>query len=308
MIGVIYFAYGAPNSLDHVEGFFTHMMNGKTPSPQMVEGLQNRFRQFGTVDPLSAVTKRQARGLQMLLSQSVNEEVKVYNAYKHTAPFVNDVVKEMIEDGVKTIVTLPSALLFSKSGTGAFQAEVRQIVGSLGAEATVVDADSWHTHPALVAVLADRVKSAYEWLPESARKHATVLFTVHSQPVNPSLNEGYVKQYHELADAIAGTLQLPKWQPVYRSLHNKETWLGPDVLDVIREEAKQGTKGIVTCELLSVIADVEVFFEIGEDCQKLSNELGLEFAHAEFLNDSFDFVHALSVIVKEKLEAAKVSI
>ena len=77
-------------------------------------------------------------------------------------------------------------------------------------------------------------------------------------------------------------------------------------MDVIRLEAEQGMKGIITCELLFVIADIEVFFEIGQKCQELCENLGLEFVRTEFPNDSFDFFLAVVAIVKEKVKYAQV--
>ena len=77
-------------------------------------------------------------------------------------------------------------------------------------------------------------------------------------------------------------------------------------MDVIRLEAEQGMKGIITCELLFVIADIEVFFEIGQKCQELCKNLVLDFVRTEFPNDSFDFILAVAAIVKEKVKSAQV--
>ena len=71
---------------------------------------------------------------------------------------------------------------------------------------TVIDVDDWNTHPELVAVLVDRVQSAYEWLPASIRPNTKVLFTAHSQPINPNVNQVYIKQFTELASAITKQL------------------------------------------------------------------------------------------------------
>ena len=114
MIGIIHYAYGAPDTLDNVGGFFEHMLQGRTPSPQMLEGVTKQFRELGTVDPLSSVTKRHAKALQQVLQQTLDEEVKVYNSYKHTTPFVEEVIQQMMEDNVQTIITLPVTPLFSK--------------------------------------------------------------------------------------------------------------------------------------------------------------------------------------------------
>ena len=207
-----------------------------------------------------------------------------------------------MEDNVQTIITLPVTPLFSKWGTGAFQAEVRRLLEKYESDMTVIDVDDWNTHPELVAVLVDRVQSAYEWLPASIRPNTKVLFTAHSQPINPNVNQVYIKQFTELASAIAKQLDWKNWQVT----SNKEKWLGPDVMDVIRLEAEQGMKGIITCELLFVIADIEVFFEIGQKCQELCKKLVLDFVRTEFPNDSFDFILAVAAIVKEKVKSAQV--
>lgn len=301
MIGVILNAYGAPNSLDNLESYFSHMLKGKTPPPQMMEAITKRFRDLGTVDPLSSITKRQAKGIEYILKQTLNEEVKVYNSYTHTSPFINEAIEQMLKDGVTKIITLAISPVYSKNGTGAFQVEVRKTLQEHKSAIPVIDADGWNTHSALVNVLADRVQTAINWLPKRIHNDTAVLFTVHSQPLNPEVNEIYVKQFKELAEAIASKLHLPNWKLTYRSLANKETWLGPEVRDVIRQEALEGTKGIVTCELLSVTSDIESLYEIGEECHDVCKELNLEFVRSEFPIDSFDFILAIAEIVKEKL-------
>lgn len=307
MIGVIHYAYGAPKSLDELGDYFSHIMQGKTPPPQVLDGLTKRYRSLGTCDPMSAATDRQARGLQQVLNQYFDQAVRVYNAYTHTHPFVDETVRQMVEDGVTTIVTLSITPIFSKNGIGTFRVKVRDILDELEADVEVVDIEDLHQHHDLVSALVNRVEHATRWLPADARPETKVLFTVHSQPVNPEMNEIYVQQFGELAEAIANQLQLPNWKLAYRSAAPHGEWLGPDVLDVIRMEAEQGTKGIVTCDLLAMVADIESYFEIGQECRDLCHELGLEFAQAEFLGDSFDFVMALANIVIESIELGDVA-
>ncbi|MEO4053671.1 hypothetical protein [Solibacillus sp. CAU 1738] len=51
----------------------------------------------------------------------------------------------------------------------------------------------------------------------------------------------------------------------------------------------------VTCAFLSLSADGETFFEIG-------NDLGVAFAISEFPSDSFDTVYALAEIVEQHIK------
>ncbi|OCS90935.1 ferrochelatase [Caryophanon latum] len=297
MIAVIHFAYGAPTSIDDVPTYFSHIIGGREVPPPMLGKIVSQFKQPFQADFIASATQRIAKGLQHVLPTLLNADVNVYNAYKHTAPFLQDVVAQAIADGATKIVTLPVNPIFSPSGAGAFHEEVAGLVAGTNIEHIAVK--GWNTHPAIVDVFADRVVRAYNWLPAESRSDAYVYFTVHSQPIKPEGNEPYVSEFEALAAAIAQKAGIENYAAVYRSSGGKENWLAPDVKDAMRTQAAAGTKGFVTCELLSVAADVESFIEIGVDCAEVAKELGVDFVRAEFPGDSFDAVMALAQIVKE---------
>lgn len=297
MIAVIHFAYGAPASIDDVPTYFSHIIGGREVPPPMLGKIVSQFKQPFQADFIASATQRIAKGLQHVLPTLLDADVKVYNAYKHTAPFLQDVVAQAIAYGATKIVTLPVNPIFSPSGAGAFHEEVAGLVAGTNIEHIAVK--GWNTHDAIVDVFADRVLRAYNWLPAESRNDAFVFFTVHSQPIKPEGNEPYVSEFEALAAAIAQKAGIENYAAVYRSSGGKENWLAPDVKDAIRTQAAAGTKGFVTCELLSVAADVESFIEIGVDCAEVAKELGVDFVRAEFPGDSFDTVMALAQIVKE---------
>ncbi len=299
MIGVIHYAYGAPKSIDDVATYFSHILNGKTVPGPMLEKIEASFKKPGFPDFIASSTQRIANGLEILLTERLEERVKVYNAYKHTAPFVEDVVKQALADGVTTFVTLPINAIFSASGGGAVHKEVAELVADK--EVKHIAVTDWNTDEGIVSVYAERVTRAFNWLPTAAQSNAHVLFTVHSQPIDPERNEVYVKQFTELATAIAQKASIQNFHITYRSSGGKANWLAPDVKDKIRELQAAGGTGFVTCELLALCADVESYFEIGEDCQEVCNELGVPFAVAEFPGDSFDTVYALANLVASRL-------
>ena len=84
MIAVIYYAYGAPKSLDDVEPYFTHILNGKKVPAPMLNNIVGMFKKPGTPDFIRSSTERIAKGLTTLLNGRLDEEVQVYTAYKHT--------------------------------------------------------------------------------------------------------------------------------------------------------------------------------------------------------------------------------
>ncbi|WP_342504019.1 ferrochelatase [Lysinibacillus sp. FSL L8-0126] len=302
MIGIIYYAYGAPKSLDDVTPYFSHIMNGKTPPPHVIENITAQFKKLGGVDPLAANTSRIAKGLEHALQQRLAQPVKVYNAYKHTEPYIPDVVNTMLEDGISTFITLPVNPIMS-SGAAAFHDEVSALLASH--DVTIISGQNWHLNTELLAVYKDRVHRAYEWISTEKRTHTHVLYTVHSQPINPERNELYVRQFSELAEAISKAAQIDNWHITYRSGHGKGDWLAPDVKEKIKTLHAEGAQGFVTCELLSLSADIESYFEIGSECQKICEELQVDFAQAEFPGDSYDTIQALATIVESFIPAAQ---
>ncbi|WP_010275162.1 ferrochelatase [Paenibacillus senegalensis] len=305
MIGIIIFAYGAPNSVDDLESYYTHIRYGKKPTAEQLEAARQRFARTGTADLLGAVTQRQAQALELLLKPYFTEPLRVYTAFKHTPPFAQDTVSRMVEEGVTRILTLPISPLYSKTGAGQYQRKVHKALTRQcqGEPIAVIDVDKWHNHPAFVRVMSKRVNTAVQWLSEQARLQSVVIFTAHSQPGAAESHERYHSEFAELAQLIAQALGLSRWTTAYRSAGAKaELWSGPDVKEVIQTAAANGIRGIVTCDLLSVTANIEALFDMGFDCQELCQKLNLEFVRTEFLNDSFDFMNALAAIVRERLQ------
>ena len=300
MIAVIYYAYGAPKSIDDVEPYFSHILNGKKVPAPMLENIVAMFKKSGFPDFIRSSTERIASGIQSTLNSALDEEVRVYPAYKHTEPFVADAYAQAVESGANTIMTLAINPILSATGGGAVHAEVAELNKEQAIQHIVID--DYHLDEGIVSVYADRVRRAFDWLSIEAQKSAYVLFTVHSQPLDPDRNTPYVKQFEQLATAIAQKAGIDRFQCVYRS-GKKEGWLMPDVKDSMRTLHENGAQGFVTCELLSISADVESFNEINLECQEVADELKVDFAVSEFPGDSFDVVMALSNLIKKRIQA-----
>lgn len=301
MIAVVYYAYGAPKSVDDVEPYFSHILKGKNVPAPMLNNIVSMFKTSGYSDFIRSSVERISKGLQHALNRSLQQEVRVYPAYKHTAPFVKDVYKEIVEAGATTIVTLPINPILSATGGGAIHTEIAE----LNKEQAIqhIRIDNYHQDEGVVAVFADRVKRAFDWLPVESQAASHVLFTVHSQPLDEERNTPYVKQFNELAAAVAKQASIKNYQCVYRS-GKKEGWLAPDVKEAMTSLTNEGAKGFVTCELLSVSADVESFVEINPECKELAKELGVDFAVSEFLGDSYDLILALADLVESRVKAS----
>lgn len=302
MIGIIVMSYGSPQSIDDVESYFTHILNGRTPPAEHLNRIVEQFRSLETADLLGSYTVQQAEALQKLLRLTWDQEVKVYAGCKHAPPFMEDMLQRMIEDNVTQVVTLPLTPLYSKTGVGVYRQAVRDYLNERNISIPVVDIEHWHLDAEFVDALAKRVNTAIQWLSEEGRAKSTVVFTTHSKPGTFEKNEVYCRQFAALAEQIAKKLEVADWRLAYRSARPGQEWLGPDVKEVIFEEAARGQKGIVGCDLLTIASNLEALHEVGRDCKQFAKEQKVEYVRAEFLNDSADFMFALASIVKRQLQ------
>ena len=305
MLGIILMSYGSPQSIDEVESYFTHILNGRTPSPEQLNRVVEQFRQLETADPLGPYTEQQAEALQKLLQLTYNQEVKVCAGFKHASPYIEDALLKLASEKVTHLATLPLTPIYSDTGVGVYQEAVRKCLEQNNIQIPVTDIQHWHLHPEYISALARRVSTAVRWLSEDARAKSTVVFATHSKPGTVEKNQDYCGQFFAMAKQIADQLGLEHWRIAYRSARPNQPWLGPDVKEAIREEAAKGQKGVVVCDLLTVAANLEVLHEIGRDCKKLAEELDVELVRSEFLNDSADLIFALATIVQEQLQQIK---
>lgn len=298
MMAVIYYAYGAPRSVDDLEAYFQHVMKGKPVPEPMLKQIMDCFRRPGFPDFIRSTAERTAKGLEWLLNRELAEPVRVFPAYKHTPPSVEEAYEAVLRAGADTVVTLSVNPIHSPIGGGAVHAEVAAL--NRGKPVRHIPIERYHLDPGFVQAYADRVRRAYDWLPREARSSAYVLFTVHSLPKAGGRTDDYVGQFQEMAAAVGAAAGVPRYRAVFRS-GRSDGWLGPDVKEAMRALAAEGAKGFVTCDLMSVTADVESYREINGECRAVARELQVELAVAEFLGDSFDAVVAAAQLIKSRL-------
>lgn len=301
MKAVVMFQYGALPSIDDTEEFYRDIFHGRIPSPEILEAGRQLYRGLGTCDPLYSISRRQAAALERRLSAAFQEEVKVYIGHYHTSPYIQDAIDALMRDGANEILLLPLTLLYSKSGVGNYLRIAHEALASYPMRPPVWEVTGWALHPELTKLIASRLEDAHRFLPRKVQPETTVVFTAHSKPGLPSAHTEYIKQFLAMAEAVAFEAGITRWRTAYRSGGPKsQRWLGPDVLEVITEEKKQGRQAIVTCDLLSVTENSEVLRDIGTSCQQLAHQLGMEFVRTGFLNDSDDFMTLLADIIQQK--------
>ena len=156
-------------------------------------------------------------------------------------------------------------------------------------------------HPQVAASLrADPIAAIRRARREFASEDTVVLFTAHSLPER-IVGEGdpYPVQLEESAHAIASAAGTPRWGFAWQSAGSRGRWLGPSVLEKLKDLATQGAKAVLTAPIGFTSDHLEILYDLDVEARTRAEELGLRWARVPSLNASAAFVSTLAAIVRD---------
>lgn len=301
-VGVLAMAYGTPSSQEEVEPYYTHIRRGRKPEPHQLQELIERYEAIGGLSPLNAITAKQAAGLERTLNEmNPGTTYKVYTGMKHAHPFIEETVEKMVADGITEAVGVVWAPHYSVMSIGTYIKSAQEAIEKLGGPQTVFVKD-WHLQPLFIDSTAKRVQAALEQFEEAERANVRVFFTAHSLPERIlQMGDPYPQQIEDTGQAVMEQLGHANWSTAWQSAgRTPEPWLGPDVLDVLKQMKEEGTTRVVICPVGFVSDHLEVLYDIDIEAQALARELGLNLVRAASPNDEPEFLRAVATAVLEQ--------
>lgn len=297
-------AYGTPYKEDDIERYYTHIRHGRSPSPEMLEDLKNRYEAIGGISPLAKITQDQAVALEKRLNEIQDEaEFKAYLGLKHIEPFVEDAVDEMKRDGITEAVSIVLAPHFStfsvKSYNGRAQAQIEKAGGM-----SLTSVESWYDEPKFIGYWVERVKETFGKMTEEERNQAVLIVSAHSLPEKIlQLGDPYPDQLKETARMIADGAGITEYAVGWQSAGNTpEPWLGPDVQDLTRELYREkGYKAFVYVPAGFVSEHLEVLYDNDYECKVVTDEIGASYYRPDMPNTNPEFIDALAEVILKKL-------
>ena len=293
--GVLVMAYGTPRDLDDVERYYTDIRRGKTPSPELLEELSERYRAIGGRSPLLEITTAQVRGIEERL-----DGVRAFLGQKHSPPFIADAVEEMERAGVEEAVGLVLAPHFSALSVGDYERRARAAGEQLPWSGRLSMIDSWHLEPGYVSLLAERVQAEIASFSAELQDEVLVVFSAHSLPERIlQENAPYADQLGETAEAVAAAASLTRWRTGWQSAgRTSDPWLGPDILEIIEKEAADGTRAILVCPCGFVADHLEVLYDLDIEATAAARDRGVELRRTRSPNADSDFLDVLASVVR----------
>jgi ferrochelatase len=306
--GVLLLAYGSPESADDVEAYFRHIRGGRTPSPEAVENLRQRYALIGGRTPLLSITTETASALQAALDATAPGEYRTYVAMKHWHPFIGDVIPRIAADGVRRLIAIVLAPHYSRMSVGGYRQYVEDAIAKLDAPMDLTFVESWHLEPEFIALMAGRVRDGLAAFPEHERDATCVVFSAHSLPVRiRTWNDPYESQLLASSEAVARNLGLSDWRFAWQSAgHTGEPWLGPDIVDYLETLHGEGVRTVLSVPIGFVCDHLEVLFDIDHEAAEKAAALGMTLRRTRMPNATPELIAVLEALVARAAEPSPV--
>jgi len=296
---VLLLAHGSPDSPDQIPEFMKSITGGRPVPEAVIEEVRHRYTLIGK-SPLTELTRKQAEGLQKLLT------VPVYLGMRNWKPFIADTVKEMMANGVEHVLAICLAPQNSSTSTGLYR---KALMAEMKQEIAVEFIESWHDHPGLIYAFAERLQPAWQRASEALGRPAPIIFTAHSVPTRTiQAGDPYEQQAIETArlvgEQISGLTSDLRQFAFQSQGMSGGPWLGPTVESAILEFKKQGHKGVVIAPIGFVCDHVEILYDIDIAFRQFATDEGMKLWRPESLNDSSTFIAALASLAASRLGVA----
>jgi protoporphyrin/coproporphyrin ferrochelatase len=302
-IGVLVMAYGGPASLDEIPGYLADIRHGRPTSRAVLDEITANYRAIGGSSPLLAVSQRQVDAL----ARELGGDYRCYLGMRHWAPWIEEVVGEMVEDGVTHAVGVVLAPQFSALSIARYQQKVADGLELCRGRIRFEHVASYHDAPGLVDAFAARVEEGLAGWPEDERERVHVVFSAHSLPQRVlSSGDPYGAQCLETAQLVAARAGLPegRWSWAWQSAgRTPEPWAGPDIGEHLARLAAAGVRDVVSVPVGFVSDHVELLFDIDHRAAEIAAGLGMRLERPPALNDDPRFVSILAELVRGRGDA-----
>jgi protoporphyrin/coproporphyrin ferrochelatase len=302
---ILLVSFGGPEKSADVMPFLENVLRGKNVPRQRLEAVAEHYYHFGGKSPIN----EQNRALLAALRSEMERDgppLPVYWGNRNWHPMLSDTVTQMKADGVRRALAFVTSAYSSYSSCRQYLENIARARATAGEGAPIIDKiRAFYNHPLYIAAAAEKVREALEQISPDRRASAHVVYTAHSIPNSMAENCQYSEQLVEAAQMVSAHVGRNPGPLVFQSRSGQPTqpWLGPDILEHLREvAARKQTKDVVIVPIGFVSDHMEVVYDLDTEARALGDELGLNMIRAACVGTHPQFIAMIRELIRERID------
>jgi protoporphyrin/coproporphyrin ferrochelatase len=250
------------------------------------------YEHIGNASPINPLTEK--------LVSKCNEKIedfKTYQVMRYTPPFANEVIEQMMKDGINEIVLLP---LYAQYSTTTTKSSIEDFIDYLpytfGKNIRYIET-FYKNDKFNECIVNEIIKNA-----EDSSEY-NLIFSAHGLPQKiVDAGDPYEKQMVEHVQILSEKLLLKgvnfkSINLAYQSKVGPLKWLEPSLDDMLKNFKDEK---VIIYPIAFIVDNSETDFELNIEYREIALELGIsEYKVCRCLNDSDEFIETIKDIIKD---------
>lgn len=254
--------------------------------------------------PINGLTESQRRALEKYFKTHLpDNDVRIYTCMRYWLPFADQIMDEMVEDGITHTVLLPLYPQFSWTTSGSSFRDWETVAKEKFPEGETpwkeFHVKNYHRNESYLKAINDRIDEALAEMDEDTRHKTHFIFSAHGTPLlEVRSGDPYTVEIKETMEAVMEQREEKNsyWLS-FQSRVGPQKWTQPNTEDLVRRHLEYGIKNFLMIPIAFVTDHIETLYELGVELVEDLEEEGFEFENMkvmEGLNNHPDFIKALA--------------
>jgi protoporphyrin/coproporphyrin ferrochelatase len=301
---ILVVSFGGPESREEVIPFLENVLRGRNIPRERLQVVADHYYLFDGKSPINEQTRNLIAALKKEIAAH-GLKLPIYWGNRNWHPMLTETIGQMKEDGIHRALAFVTSAYSSYSGCRQYREDIARAQSEVGSGAPEIDKlRVFFNHPGFIEAIEERLRDAIASVPAGVRQNLQIVYTAHSIPVPMANTSDYVRQLEEVKTLVSARLDIRNHVLVYQSRSGApgQPWLGPDILEYLREVKARGTASAVVVAPIGFISDhMEVIYDLDVEAQRLCESISLPMVRARTVGLHPKFIATIRELIEERI-------
>jgi len=262
--------------------------------------------------PINGLTESQRRELEKMFKKILPEhDVKVYTCMRYWLPFADQIMDDMVEDGITHTVLMPLYPQFSWTTTGSsfrdWEDWIQKKFPNGEKPWKEFHVKNYYKNESYLGAINDRIDEALEDMDPETREKTHLIFSAHGTPLlEVRSGDPYTVEIKETMEAVMERREEKhSYWLGFQSKVGPQKWTQPNTEELVMRHIEYGIKNFLMVPIAFVTDHIETLYELGVELLEDLEEDGYEFENIKVMNGLNDHPGFIKALAEETLNVMK---